>query len=205
MNEQDAAIELLPMPISIVLKYPERVTRVRDELELAALTDPNGCYGYFPDGQGLKGEGLFHSRYFEFCMPHLDLWQGKFSFSFLRLSLVQQESLYGLHLDANAGTGLGESNASTKRSWRSILNLGSYVRRLVYSIQDPTEADLEDKGSIRIAHSLDHRKLRTMLIPPREKHIAHGIIFCASHVLHGGEDDENGHFIASYGLEEAIT
>lgn len=182
---------------------------VEAELQVRASRDPDKCFGYFPGLARVDGidSDLPHSEAFAQAYP--TLWrEAHLSFNFLRLSLVGQPSLSPFHLDSDASTALtGETEDLEQRFvWRALINLSTqHVKRLTYLKQFPFDLPLTPHhGYVQCApEHVDPRNKRTLVVPEREKAVVRGVILCVSQVLHSGNDEDEGHFIASYGHEQA--
>jgi hypothetical protein len=194
------------LPSGIVRYFPDTdlLSGVTDELEFNALSDIDACSVYSSYANGGSNRGLVLSEKFarqNSALPMNGLED--FSFGFLQLSLFPQKSMHGLYVESNSVSGIGEQTLHS-RSWRAILNLGHYARKMTYSVQPLSQLELVDVGGLRTCDDYNTKLVRSLILPPRNSGRVFGLTFCASEVLHGGLDDENGHFIASYGLEEPL-
>jgi hypothetical protein len=181
---------------------------VEHELRLRAAADPDGCCGYFPALASNVSiiSDLPDCQTFAAGLPHI--WCGgyRYEFNFLRLSLVQQCQHAAYHLDSDAATALtGDVTAIKGRQIRRLLlNLSTQSERSLHYLNlDPRSVELAVDGSyIRAA---DPRSLRghglVATIAPRRGSSVHAVSFISNMVLHSGVDDENGHFVAAYGIE----
>jgi hypothetical protein len=189
----------------------KQLEQVRLELTAKAQADSNKCFGYFP-GMKLKANldfDLPESAKLEASAPTLKLNDKLLHFNFVRLSLVKQSANSPYHLDSDAATALtGDTSTISKRLvWRLLLNLSDqHARTLSYLDLDPSSVKLETSGGyIHCADTTPEDTIRRIAIPPRQDGQVHGVLFCASRVLHTGQDDEHGHFVAGYGCEENPT
>jgi hypothetical protein len=194
--------ELLPKVITVDFPAEASIRLARDELELAALMDPNAC-AYFSsdaDPQVYK-----FSRYLVRKQPVVEVNERTLNFSFLRSSLIRQEPMYGLHLDAVTDSGLDQDGAVPEgaRLWRVVLNLGDQARKLAYSTQHPETAEIEVIDGFRVVQEPDPNMVNIIDLPPRERTLVHGLAFCASHVMHAGQVEPYD-IIAVYSLKEGV-
>lgn len=201
------APELQPTPVTIDLGDSSLVETVEQELKKKALIDPDQCFGYFP---AMQVEGIYSdlpaSQAFEATIPWLRVNELDLGFNFLRMSLVEQKASASFHLDSDAATALtGDLDSVGERHvWRLLLNLSpDHNRYLSYVAIDPFKLPLTKRQNYIYCPdvAIPRDKIRTTPIPSRLQHIAHGVLFCSSQVLHSGQDDENGHFVAAYGRE----
>lgn len=182
---------------------------VREELTRKALVDAQRCFGYFPALKGSKGidTNLPQCKNFSLDNPEIKLEGKKLEFNFLRLSLIKQEGNAPFHLDTDSATALTGNigTISDRLVWRLLLNLsGETPRTLGYLDCEALAAPLVAEGGYLHCpdKALTKERLRSINIAPRSKGTIHGVLFCASRVLHSGRDDEHGHFVAGYGCEE---
>ena len=201
--------DFLPRPFHVRLNAKD-IAKVEKELVGKAQNDPHKCRAYFARLDDLDSSAIdthlpkskkFAKKYPSFTLDGKD-WQ----FSFVRLSLVSQPAMGGLHTDKNASTGLSNDNASmqpTVRAWRAILNLGLNERVINFSHQEPLAANPQLVLG-RLVYSPHPVSLDEIAIPARIDDRVSGAAFCVSHVLHGGADSLAGHFIATYGNEEPL-
>jgi hypothetical protein len=197
----------LPRSMEVIVSDTGAIDRVQMELTEKALTDESGCYGYFPD-QLEADQDLPACVDFAAKFPHFSINNDRLDFSFLRLAVTPQLSLNGLHRDQNALSGLcvqeGES-FELGRAWRALFNLGSLPRLLTISLQDYRSMETKfDESISSTIYAPDPRSLRTIVVRPRVNEAIQGLFFCASEVVHGGNDGYSGHFIASYGFQEYV-
>lgn len=203
------------MPVQITLSYPASsnlIAAAQAELKTKAQADANNCYGYFPAMKGAKNinTDLPHSQALALAAPVLNVSNKALKFNFVRLSLVQQRGDFPFHLDSDADTALtGDIATLSKRLvWRLLLNLSDeHPRKLSYLNVDSSTVSLGNSGGY--IHCEDANLAKTtaqsVVIPPRSSTEVHGVLFCASRVLHTGQDDEYGHFVAGYGCETPDT
>lgn len=199
-------------PTEITLNFPGDeifIVTAEEELYAKARADANGCYGYFPamGGSGNIDTDLPLSRAYAEAVPTLVVDDRTLSFNFIRLSLIQQRGDSPFHLDSDAATALtgNVSTISDRLVWRLLLNLSSkHSRTLSYLDVNPASVDLTNNGGyIHLENQeLAAETAKNAVIPPRKGKKVHGVLFCASRVLHTGRDDEFGHFVAGYGREE---
>ena len=199
-------------PLSTQFELPEiapRIEAVQQELSVRAAQDANRCFGYFPSMKNARGieSNLPHSEKLAAIFPEIQLEGKTLAFNFLRLSLIQQTGDSPFHLDSDAATALtgDPTTAHQRRVWRLLLNLHeTEPRRFSYLNAAPTSLPLAIEGGYVHCdnqHILPEM-IETIAVPPREGNRVHGLLFCASQLLHTGQDDEAGHFVASYGCEE---
>lgn len=202
-------------PVTFACDLPSAAVGVLEaaqaELEQRAAQDSNGCFGYFPALQGKDGiaSDLPHCQAFAEAVPSLNHLGGTAIFNFLRLSNRQQSTQPVYHLDTDAATALtGDVETLDERLvCRTLLNLSpDYTRAFTYLDIDPREAELQTTNSyvglknpgLYGAHAL------SVVLQPREGTYVEGVSFFSNRVLHSGQDDKNGHFVAGYGYEVAI-
>jgi hypothetical protein len=188
------------------------ITAVQAELTAKAKEDANKCWGYFPAMKGKSSidTDLPISAGFADGIPQLEVDGKSLRFNFVRLSLIQQTGTSPFHLDTDAATALtGDTSTLSKRLvWRLLLNLNDkHTRTLSYLDLDSTKIPLlDDGGYLHCDASLVHEGIiRRIVIPPRKGSKASGVLFCASRVLHTGQDDQFGHFVTGFGCEEPDT
>ncbi len=174
--------------------------------------DDNQCYGYFPAmrGRGSVDTNLPRCEAFAASMPGLVVRDKKLQFNFIRMSLVQQRGDAPFHLDSDAATALtGDTTTVAERLvWRLLLNVSDqHARTLAYVDVDPVTTKLTSEGGYIHCEdkAVTSRLSKSIAIPPRQGLRTSGVLFCASRVLHTGQDDEHGHFVMGYGCEEAAT
>jgi len=174
------------------------------ELKDFAKKDDNKCWGYFPalseKNRGLKSASLLHKE-----QPSITIEAKTFDLNFIRLSLMQQKGASPYHMDSDSKTALTGDVATinSRLVWRLLLNLSrEHSRTLGYLDLDTSKVRLTTEGGYihYTGETLPHEK--TVVLMPRTESQVHGVLFCASRVLHTGKDDKNGHFVAGYGLEE---
>lgn len=210
-----AEIKALPTqftPLEVTVTLPASETSIADaeaELRIKAETDTNHCYGYFPAMKGTDSinTDLPKSQAFAENVPTLEVEGKRLTFNFIRLSLIQQKSDSPFHLDSDAATALtGDTATISKRLvWRLLLNLNDkHARTLSYLDVDTSSMRLTNSdGYIHCEDEQAAETEKSIAIPPRNGQEVHGVLFCASRVLHTGKDDEFGHFVLGYGCEEA--
>lgn len=202
-------VSLQPQVVALSLTLaPQLISNLKQELSAKARKDPNHCFGYFPamaDRPGIDID-LPASRAFAKALPAIPAGGKILHFNFVRLSLVQQPGTSHYHLDTDAATALSGNitNLSNRLVWRLLLNLHtSASRTLGYLDVRPDDVRLQmTNGYLHGAddHVKQQRKQR-ISIPPRQTDQVHGVLFCASRVLHTGPDDQQGHFVAGFGCE----
>jgi hypothetical protein len=198
-------------PAAVELEIPlvaQEAAAVEHELRTPADQDPDRCCGYFPAlaGQGGIVSDLPTCQAFAARLPYIFHGGYRYEFNFLRLSLVQQSTDPSYHLDSDAATALtGDVAAINRRQIRRLLlNLSARSdRNLCYLNLDPGSVELAVDGSyIGVA---DPDALRgyglIATIPQRRGSTVHGLVFASNLVLHSGLDDQDGHFVAAYGIE----
>lgn len=185
------------------------VSDVQNELTAKAKTDKNKCWGYFP---AMKDKASIDtklpiSRRFAQSVPELRVNEFDMNFNFVRLSLVKQTGDSPFHLDTDAATALtGNAATLSKRLvWRLLINLSDkHPRTLSYLDIDSSKITLvDDDGYVHCDKKLVTKDVirRIAVAPRRDNHVS-GVLFCASRVLHTGQDDKFGHFVSGYGYEE---
>lgn len=176
------------------------------ELEERAVFVESQCFGYFPGYSGPDiVQDLPAAKAFADHYPTLMLAGGIWlKFSFLRLSLKQQQSLAPYHLDGDGSAGLAtDSKLGKQFIIRSLINLSSkHQRKLSYLDVDPSQLKLKATGGYQqLDEAVPPRSERTLPIPPRQGNQVSGAVFFANKLLHCGMDEPAGHFVASYGTE----
>ena len=127
-----------------------------------------------------------------------------YDFSFIARSLVPQQAMAELHVDANANSGIGEWQTSV-RSWRMLINLSDeYPRVMKWSQENTARMQKTKLGGYLACSGFDPEMLATISLEPRQGRLVNGVIFCASEVAHSGSDGPHGRFTASYGYEEIV-
>lgn len=182
------------------------------ELHARAEADPNKCWGYFPgmkDRCGIANDLPVCAQFaeqnstVELAGFHLPL-----GFNFLRMSVTQQEATDFYHIDSDASTALtGDlTDINERLVWRLLLNLNPKTERnLSYLAIDPSTLELSfGDGFIHYPARPSQADIRSIEIPARKDDHVSGVLFCANRILHSGKDDEAGHFVASYGVEEIV-
>lgn len=100
----------------------------------------------------------------------------------------------------------GDATTIGKRIvWRLLVNMSAEnPRKISYIDANPMTLPLESHdGYINCPSELiNTQDIRYIDLKPRIRRIAQGALFCSSRLLHTGQDDENGHFIAAFGFEE---
>jgi hypothetical protein len=214
MTSYEALPEVF-QPAEITWEFPgdeTLITNAGQELRQRAAADPNGCFGYFPGMQHRSGidSDLPESQSFADTVPSIDLSGRVVGFNFLRLSVVRQNAISPYHLDSDAATAItGDTSTIQQRQvWRFLMNLADeHPRTLSYLDVDPATIEITDRNGY--VHPADPAVAasteRSLTIPPREGRIIRGVLFCASQVLHAGQDDDWGHFVAGYGHDGPFT
>ena len=178
-----------------------------DELRLKAAADANACYGYFPGMAGAAGidSDLPACRRLLDSLPALALANRRLSFNFVRLSLAKQVGSFPFHLDSDTRTGFTGDPAALKRRLvlRLLINLSAvHPRTLSFLNIDTACVRLESKaGYVHYCEPVDHGAIERIVIPSRRECRTHGVLLCANRVMHTGQDDEHGHFVAAFGWE----
>lgn len=179
------------------------------ELRKGALADPEGCRGYFPALGGRPGidTDLPANQLLAERWQHVDIRDRRLSFNFTRLAIrrLPDSTDFRFHLDSNAATALDgrAKELPPKLVWRLLVNLSTTTpRTLEYADVNPNDVPLKRWGNYLHTHvDLSHQTQR-LEIPPRNKRVAHAVLFCSSRVFHSGRDDDRGHFIGAFGCEE---
>lgn len=201
-----------PQSVQITLDCAEDILiKARDELLEKAVNDPHRCFGYFPALRHKPSidSHLPHCVVLSNIIPQLVVGSKQLQFNFVRMSLIKQVGDSPYHLDSDAATAItGDvSTVGGRLIWRLLLNLSdTYPRTLSYLDMDPFSVQLEAKGGyIHCPNSVVQKEIvRFIRIKPRNGTTVFGVLFCASRVLHTGQDDEHGHFVAGYGCEGYI-
>lgn len=185
------------------------LNEVETELKAKAAADEFKCFGYFP-GMQSKADleySLPACEKFAEVLGRLTVENKAFDFSFLRMSLIQQQGLASYHVDSDPSAALTGDVKMVEQHliWRLLLNLNvAHHRNTAYLDVDVSAVELTNtNGYIHLAETAvpeDRRKHVT--IPARKGLTVSAALFCASRVLHAGQDDEFGHFVAGYGKEE---
>jgi hypothetical protein len=198
-----------PTPVALQIPFLVKgAPATGQELRLRARHDADNCCGYFPALAGTDGitSDLPACRTFADEIPQITHGGSVYSFSFLRLSLVQQSSRPEFHLDSDAATALtGDvETLGRRRVSRMVLNLSPTANRSVHylDVDRGSIALVVRGGCVRISEDDTPReRVLTAVIPPRDGASVHGLVFLSNRVLHSGVDDATGHFIAAYGME----
>lgn len=187
---------------------PEAIDAVWSELASRAASDLNQCCGYFPSLVGRAGidSNFPASRRFAEGHPRFTVDGYTASFSFIRVSLRRQAVDPMYHLDTDAATAVTGNPAtlSDRLARRVLLNLSPVSERVLHYLDlDPFTTALTFRSSYVCLEAIDAARDRDMqiAIPPRRVGTIHGLSFVANRVLHSGVDQDNGHFVAAYGLE----
>lgn len=190
--------------ISVDANFDALITDVETELKKFAQKDINHCWGYFPalteKNNGLRAAAALHTE-----QPTIILNDKELELNFIRLSLVQQKGASPYHMDSDSKTALtGDVDTINSRLvWRLLLNFSlEHSRTLGYLNLDTSKIELTTEGGY--IHYTGDTSLyeKASVLKPRTQTKIHGVLFCASRVLHTGKDDKNGHFVAGYGCEE---
>jgi hypothetical protein len=199
-----------PVPFCAFLKWPavQAIKRADHELRCRAATDEDRCAGFFPSLSGLPDidSDLPSCRALAHLVPEIEHEGRTYGFNFIRLSLVCQASAPSWHIDSDAATALtgGDVNPADRLIHRLLLNLSEARERVLHYLDvDALKIDLvQDGGYIRPAKTRSPvGKALSISVPAREGSVVHGISFVSNRILHSGQDDENGHLVAAYGLE----
>ena len=166
-----------------------------------AVEEINKCWVHFMVDDNSQFE-LPNCNAFARLYRKLRVNNWDFGYSFFKVQLERIAPLYGLHVDANAGLGVGES-AAEQRSWRVLGNFGDKARYTTYSLQAPKTAELLDIGGLRVATAIDESLLRQMCLGPRNKSLVECGVFCVSEVMHQAGENAPDTAI-SFGFEEPI-
>lgn len=204
MKKEKSQVSLEYLPHLFDVLVDEKVViNALDELELEALGDTDAFKVYYPGESMAYNHMLKNSAKFASKHPWVEINGKRYDFSFLKTSLQPQPALNGHHLDGNIRSGIEVGTpARNKKAWRALINLSMEPRHLSYSLQDPDTALLEDHSGLWTARDLDPSFLKEAIIPGRIRNMASGLVFCASHVLHGGVNTQNGRYLAGYCREE---
>jgi len=178
-----------------------------DELKLKAAADANACYGYFPGMTGAAGidSNLPACRTLSESLPSLALAGRRFAFNFVRLSLAKQAGAFPFHLDSDTKSGFTGDPAALERRLvlRLLINLSAaHPRTLSFLNIDTASVRLQSKaGYVHYCEPVDPDLVERIVIPSRRQRRAHAALLCANRVMHTGEDDHHGHFVAGFGWE----
>ena len=172
------------------------------ELGAVAQLETDRCWGYFrpEDAQLSPSAAEFAEE-----MDVITIDGVEYPFSFLRLSLQAQPANVpgSLHIDATSAAGMGDYQDGVE-VWRVLLNLSTEHQRAVsYTTQSPFDPSLTLVEADQLRTSTDFNQIfkTEIVMPPRVGNIAHAVTLCASHILHGGNDTEDGHYLAAFGKE----
>lgn len=202
-------LEVLPRVISVDVPNPEAAEL---ELDERASQDENKCIGYYPSlndrpdiQTDLEACSLFSEQ-----LPVIEIDGLKLGFNFLRRSLIRQEGESPFHLDNDSDTSVtGDPSTLDQRVvWRLLLNLSANLpRKFAYLDVDPSTLPLGvDQGYIHCPDdAIDPQVVVDITLPPRTERSASGVLFCSNLVLHTGQDEEGGHFVAGYGQDVPIA
>lgn len=204
-----------PRPCLLDLQVPPALLdAVEAELIRGAAQDANHCWGYFPALSGRVGvcSDLPHSKQLSAALSMLEVQGKKLHFNFVRFSSVRQHGLSSFHVDTDAATAItGDPLTIRQRKvWRLLLNLSNkHYRQMDYLDLDPFSVELYQSGGYlalpeELATEVRDVRRQAKLLPRRGCLVA-GVLFCSNHVLHAGNDGEQGHFVAGYGCEEDIS
>lgn len=200
-------------PSILTLRLPcdeALIAAAHAELQRKAAEDAYKCFGYFPGMRAHANEldfNLSACQAFAAAVPELLVAEKQLDFGFLRMSLIKQSGISPYHVDSDASAALtgDEACVSKKQIWRLLMNMSdTHERTLSYLNIDPSSVKLANKnGYVHFPETaIADTYVRTVIIPPRRKTKVVGVLFCASRVLHAGQDDEFGHFVAGYGCEQ---
>jgi hypothetical protein len=193
----------LPRTVLIPRVDGKLLWEAHSEIWLRAAGDPNGCWGYYPHDPRADNNELFKARDYYYLFPTIEVEDKEFDFNFLRVALRPQAALRGLHIDRSVATGIGKSK---NLIWRLLINLGTKPRQLTYSEQNPENLPMIEGDDFMTASEISQRYIKQASLEPinRGKGKSKALLFCASKVLHGGSEDEDGHAIMSYGCEQRL-
>src|SRR5262245_2426721 len=201
---------LRPARVMIELPVDGRlIEHAHDELRRKAAADANSCYGYFPGMAGAAGvdSDLPACRSLLDSLPALPLAGRRFSCNFVRLSLAKQAGSFPFHLDSDTRSGFtGDPDSLARRVvLRLLVNLSAaHPRTLSFLNIDAASVRLEAKaGYVHYCGPVAPDAIERIVIPSRRERQAHAVLLCANRVMHTGEDDEHGHFVAGFGWEGA--
>ncbi|MDB5164680.1 MAG: hypothetical protein JWL89_306 [Candidatus Saccharibacteria bacterium] len=186
------------------------------ELSQRANQEPHSCWGYFPDGdEGAIERNLPASKALQNACPVIEVGEQELAFSWIRFSGSDTSTERpSYHLDADAQTGLlnerlGESVIPSKNIWRLLVNLHrSASRKFAYlDISADSLQWQKDRGIIGLSagEQLNTREQKVVDIPRRLGGYAMGVLVCVSQVPHAGKETGDGHFLASWSLEEVAA
>ncbi len=171
---------------------------VRDYLEIEALGDSSGCWGYYP---ALETEAPQALEEFVATSGHQTFSGRQFSLSFVRLALGMIVPIGGqkaMHVDNVSSTGLVMEDDSSDEMvlLRALVNLDPTRRkRTAFTFEPINQLMMVEypDTSFRTCTTYDPRKRFNVELFPRQ-----GIVFDASGLLHAGADTEDGHFVAAW-------
>jgi hypothetical protein len=200
----------VPVRFRGFLEWPavQAIKRADHELRRRAAADENRCAGFFPSLSGLPDieSDLPSCRALMHLVPEIEHEGRTYGFNFIRLSLVCQASAPTWHIDSDAATALtgGDVPPTDRLIHRLLLNLSEARARVLHYLDvDALTIDLVQHGGyIRPAETKSPvGRALSISVPAREGPVVHGISFVSNRILHSGQDDETGHFVAAYGLE----
>lgn len=180
--------------------------------KVAALSDgQSATWGFFPELAPDFADYPACVALYEWFDAHFltlpNLKPFSLRLAFIRLATSEPQSSFGgLHVDASAGIDHLPPKDLPRRSdaiLRILINLYDQPRELQYSPE--SIGALRAKGAnipsdhYKIVEVVQDAKLKSYLVPPKEAHTVHGIMFNSRSVLHAGRTNKKGHFLISYG------
>lgn len=201
--------QLQPIEVALPTGDAAVIEAVGLELTGRAKQDADRCFGYFPalrDSEGIE-TSLPACENFAGANPNIQIGDRRLNFNFLRRSLIQQKGFAAFHIDTDAATAVtGDiETIHERRVWRLLINLSSDIPRVfMYSDIDPDSLDIDSsEGYLFYDKDIDPGNIKRITLPPQTDTTTSGVLFCSNRVLHSGQDDKHGHFVAGYGCEEA--
>jgi len=199
-NDHRIVLEKYACELSVNKLYESR-----SELQKHIESNGNGSltWGYFPE---IKDQNQYPKcRILEEELSELLLSKinKNFSLAFIRLSVGKPASDYGgLHIDVDIG--VGHTRTTPYEIVRLIANIGDAPRTIEY-----IDIDSDDLKNMEVEISRDKYaiitppksiKIKKLEIPPREKDAIWILRFWSSLIPHAGITNEDGHFVAAYGM-----
>lgn len=211
MAQKTAPLSPLFLPQKVQLLLPT-AEDLLDNLEaelMGAARQTNGWQVRKLEDQPLLDEVSTLCRRFIEDVPELEWASKTLRCQFLRLSVAgQPASAYHLAASGDRQQRVTVASVNKRLIWKLLINLSSvHHARLNFLNVDPFSLSLQvgerslfcDAGQL---HSFMRHKAS---IPLRDGIAVHGLLFCASRVLHSDAFDKQEQFIAGFGCEEALA
>jgi hypothetical protein len=186
------------------------VNHVERELRRGARTDPDGCFGYYPEVAGATVD-LPGCQAFAEALQVIEIDGQQFQFDWVKFSRGCLERAEKWHLDTSRASGLGEGELDdhlvpTARIDRVLLNFHAADRYLSWLNVDAHAVDWQQQdGFVTLAapEQLKAEDKRTLVIPRRAGQLVSAALINVSQVGHGAREMPQGHFLASWSREAA--